>query len=61
MQTSSNTLRELVLSQIEKIYAVNSDFQEAYETYVAQYVKEKIATSEPLNLADTVDPVTLIL
>jgi FHA domain len=61
MQTSSTSLRELVLSQIEKIYAVNSDFQEAYETYVAQYGKEKIDTSEPLNLVGTVDPATLIL
>lgn len=63
MQTSSTPVgaRELVLSRIENIYAANSDFQEAYETYVAQYGKEKIAPSEPFNLADTVDPATLIL
>lgn len=61
MQKSSTSIRELVLSQIEKIYAVNSDLQEAYETYVAQYGKDKIAPSEPLNLADTVDPASLIL
>lgn len=61
MQTSSTSMRDVILAQIEKIYAANSDFQEAYETYVAQYGKEKISPSEPLNLADTVDPATLIL
>lgn len=61
MSSTSVGLRELVLSQMEKIYAVNSDFQEAYETYVAQYGKEKIAPSAPMNLAETVDPATLIL
>lgn len=63
MQTSSasESVKEVVLAQIEKIYAANPDFQEAYETYIAQYGKDKIAFSEPLNLANTVDPASLIL
>jgi pSer/pThr/pTyr-binding forkhead associated (FHA) protein len=60
MQLSTLPLKQLVLSSIERIREQNSDFQDAYETYVQQYGKEKITVSEPLNLADTIDPAALI-
>jgi len=54
-------VKEMVLSGFEKIRAANPDLQEAYETYVAQYGKDKIAVSDPFNLAEIIDPAVLIL
>ncbi len=53
--------KEMVLGGFEKIRAANPDLQEAYETYVAQYGKDKIAVSDPFNLADIIDPAVLVL
>ncbi len=54
-------IREMVLTEFDKIRASNPDLEEAYETYVAQYGKEKLTFSDPLNLGDTIDPAALIL
>ena len=62
MQTSHvSGVRETVLAGIDRLRGNNPDLQEAYETYVAQYGKEKLTVTEPLNLADTIDPASLIL
>jgi hypothetical protein len=62
MQASHLTgVKETILSEIEKLRAANPDLQEAYETYIAQYGKEKLLVCEPVNLADTIDPASLIL
>ena len=61
MQTTGLSLRENVLAGIDRLRALNPDLEEAYETYVAQYGKEKLTVSEPLNLGDTIDPASLVL
>ncbi len=40
---------------------MNPDFQEAYDTYLQQYGRGKIALSEPVDLTNSIDPVVLIL
>jgi hypothetical protein len=54
-------VRETVLEGLEKARAANPDLEEAYDTYVAQYGKNKITVSDPFNLADTIDPAALVL
>jgi hypothetical protein len=59
--TIAPKFKEMVLRGFETIRAANPDLQEAYETYVAQYGKDKITVSDPYNLADTIDPAVLVL
>ncbi|MHB2035223.1 MAG: FHA domain-containing protein [Nitrososphaerales archaeon] len=54
-------VKELVLRNFERIRSTNADLQEAYETYAAQYGKDKIAVSDPLNIADTIDPAVIVI
>ena len=61
LSVAPTKVKEMVLSGFEKIRAANSDLQEAYETYVAQYGKDKITVSDPFNLAEIIDPAVLIL
>jgi FHA domain len=61
LSVAPTRVKEMVLSGFEKIRATNSDLQEAYETYVAQYGKDKILVSDPFNLAEIIDPAVLIL
>ncbi len=60
-ETFFRDLESLLVDQIERIAASNSDFREAFETYVQQYGREKIRVSEPTDLRDSIDPVALIL
>jgi hypothetical protein len=50
-----------IFETIERLRSSNANFQEAYETYVSQYGKEKLRLSKPLNLAGTVNPVALVV
>jgi len=59
--TLSQDLASLVMNQIEAIASSNSDFQEAFETYVQQYGREKIKVSEVTELGSSIDPVVVIL
>jgi FHA domain len=61
LSVAPTRVKEMVLSGCEKVRAANSDLQEAYETYVAQYGKDKIVVSDPFNLAEIIDPAVLIL
>lgn len=54
-------VNEIVLAGLDKAREANPDLEEAYETYVAQYGKDKISVSDPFNLSDTVDPAVLVL
>lgn len=54
-------VKDMVLEGLDKARAANSDLDDAYETYVAQYGNDKISVSEPLNLADSIDPAILVL
>jgi hypothetical protein len=61
MSTVQTRFEEIVLGGFEEIRSVNPDLEEAYETYVAQYGKDKLVVSPPFNLADIIDPAMLIL
>ena len=63
MQSSaiSTSMKEMVLGAIDRIRKTHSDFEDAYETYVAQYGKDKINVNAPINLSDSIDPVALVL
>lgn len=54
-------VKELVLRNFERIRSSNPDLQDAYETYTAQYGKDKIAVSDSLNIADTIDPAVIVI
>jgi hypothetical protein len=58
--TESSSVRDRVIKTIEQLRSSNSFFEHAYETYVQQYGKDIIAINNPINLADTVDPVILV-
>ena len=63
MQSSaiSTSMKEMVLGAIDRIRKTHSDFEDAYETYVVQYGKDKINVNAPINLSDSIDPVALVL
>jgi hypothetical protein len=54
-------VRTRIFETIEHLHSTNTDFQEAYDTYVSQYGREKIRVSEPMNLTGTVSPVALVV
>jgi hypothetical protein len=49
------------MHEIERIASSNSDFQEAFETYIQQYGRTKIKLAEPTDLHGSIAPVALIL
>jgi hypothetical protein len=57
----SKSTSDLIFVEIERILAINPDFQEAHDTYLQQYGQSKISLSEPVNLTNSIDPVVLIL
>ncbi len=59
--TVSRDLNSLLWDQLEKIAESNSDFREAYDTYIQQYGHDKIRVSEPTELRSFVDPIVLII
>jgi hypothetical protein len=58
--TQSETLKNSLMRTIDRLRSSNASFDHAYETYIQQYGKDIIAVSEPINLADTIEPVILV-
>lgn len=56
-----NSLEGIVTAEIEKLASSNPEFQEALETYVGQYGRDKIKVSAPTRLDGSIDPVAIIL
>ncbi len=54
-------LKERVNRSIEALKESNQNFENALDTYTSQYGKDVISVSEPIDLAETVDPVAIIL
>jgi len=52
---------EKILNAINSLKSYNSDFESAYDSYVQEYGTDKISFNETLNIANTIDPVSLIL
>lgn len=59
--SSSFDIKEKIFQTIDSLRASNQDFDHAFETYVQQYGKDKIAFGRPVNLAGTVDPAALVV
>lgn len=63
MQAQNDVKRlaaQTILSAMESLRSSNTDFENAYDTYLQQYGKEVIAVNEPLSLAGTIDPVVFV-
>lgn len=52
---------ERITEALDAIRARNAIFESAYESYVQEYGLSKISFNEAINIADTIDPVSLIL
>jgi pSer/pThr/pTyr-binding forkhead associated (FHA) protein len=60
MLTSSVDIKEQINTTVEKLRAANPSFESAYDTYTQQYGKDAVNVNKPINLVNTIDPVTLV-
>lgn len=63
MQRTSSSLdvKGKIFQTIDRLRASNQDFDHAFETYVQQYGRDKVAFGRPVNLGGTVDPAAIVV
>ena len=56
----SKSFGDVVIGEIKKLRDANSQFQEAYDTYVQQYGEQRIVVSPATNLSGSIDPTIMV-
>jgi hypothetical protein len=58
--THSDEFRDQLTETFERLCSSNPAFEHAYDTYIQQYGKDVVTFNDPINIADTIDPIVFV-